>query len=324
MLFVNCPVKEKSPIETLIDTGANTDLITQKFINKLGLVHYVNESNCPELQTPDGSFSVLGKVELQTSFSRASSTNVDGKHISTDPVEFLVVGPDWHGPDLMLGKPWLQKMAQRLICMSQINVLDILPLLSLIAILTWFSIRLAKLNAELNARDANFTAEVQRILLLINSFTTRLDEIEQVLERYNNHFGRISSEFDSINESITTFQPLFNQHHAIIQRIEQDQQSETNLSEDSSNSHNSSINSSYSPNSSASSSSQQSFSGITLTIWTRFKQIFDRDMAQRRYTFDKMCYSVAMRIRELGGDIRSGSCKSSIMDQIGSWIDSME
>ncbi|CAJ0644632.1 9728_t:CDS:1 [Entrophospora sp. SA101] len=192
---------------------------------------------------------------------------------------------------------------------------------------------LAKLNAELNAHDANFTAEAQRILLLINSFTTRLDEIEQILEHYNNHFGRISSEFDSINESITTFQPLFNQRHAIIQRIEQDQQSETNLSEDSSNSQNSSINS-YSPNSSASSSSQRSFLGITLTIWTRFKQIFDRDMAQRRYTFDEMCYSVAMRIRELGGDIRqstiknfynrSSSCKSSTVDQIDSWIDSME
>ncbi|CAJ0918163.1 512_t:CDS:2 [Entrophospora sp. SA101] len=153
---------------------------------------------------------------------------------------------------------------------------------------------LAKLNTELNACDANFTAEAQRILSLINSFTTRLDEIEQVLECYNNHF---------------------------------DQQSETNLSEASSNSHNSSINSSCS-NSSASSS------GITLTIWTCFKQIFDRDMAQRRYTFDEMCYSVAMRIRELGGDIRqstiknfynrSSSCKSNTVDQIGSWIDSME
>jgi len=109
MLFVNCAVKEKSPIETLIDTGSDADLITQKFINELGLVHHVNESNCPELQTPDGSFSVLGKVELQTSF------NVDGKHKSTDPVEFLVVGPDWPGPDLVLGKPWLQKMVQRLI-----------------------------------------------------------------------------------------------------------------------------------------------------------------------------------------------------------------
>ncbi|CAJ0628895.1 823_t:CDS:2 [Entrophospora sp. SA101] len=90
---------------------------------------------------------------------------------------------------------------------------------------------LAKLNAELNARDANFTAEAQRILSLINSFTTRLDEIEQVLERYNNHF---------------------------------DQQSETNLSEDSSNSHNSSINS-YSPNSSASSSGKWLREDILLT-----------------------------------------------------------
>ncbi|CAJ0921401.1 19821_t:CDS:2 [Entrophospora sp. SA101] len=220
--------------------------------------------------------------------------------------------------------------------MSQINVSDILPLLQRfteenILYDSKLTEGLAKLNAELNAHDANFTAEAQRILLLINSFTTRLDEIKQILECYNNHFGRISSEFDSINESITTFQPLFNQRHAIIQRIEQDQQSEMNLSEDSSNSHNSSINS-YSPNSSASSSSQRSFSGIT--IWTLFKQIFDRDMAQRRYSFDEMCYSVAMRIRELGGDIRqstiknfynrSSSCKSSTVDQIGSWIDSME
>ncbi|CAJ0900680.1 2185_t:CDS:2 [Entrophospora sp. SA101] len=58
----------------------------------LGLLHHVNETNCLELPTPDGTFSVLGKVELQTSFSRASSTNFDGKHKSTDPVEFLVVG----------------------------------------------------------------------------------------------------------------------------------------------------------------------------------------------------------------------------------------
>ncbi|CAJ0847177.1 6834_t:CDS:1, partial [Entrophospora sp. SA101] len=40
MLFVNCAIEEKSPIETSIDTGANADLITQKFINELGLVHH--------------------------------------------------------------------------------------------------------------------------------------------------------------------------------------------------------------------------------------------------------------------------------------------
>ncbi|CAJ0843190.1 19380_t:CDS:2 [Entrophospora sp. SA101] len=232
--------------------------------------------------------------------------------------------------------------------MSQINVSDILPLLSLIAILMWFSISsiknyfngdlttrdanilnfirqrfteenilydskltegLAKLNAELNARDANFTAEAQRILSLINSFTTRLDEIEQVLERYNNHFGRISSEFDSINESIesiTTFQnPLIN--------VMQSSKESNKISK---------VKRTYLkilpihtipllililliPLLVLQDQSQRSFSGITLTIWTRFKQIFDREMAQRRYTFDEMCYSVAMRIQPL--DILCGA-----------------
>ncbi|CAJ0857698.1 10182_t:CDS:2 [Entrophospora sp. SA101] len=84
---------------------------------RLGLVHHVNETNCLKLQTPDGAFSVLGKVELQTNFSGArkvelqtnfsgaSSTNVDGKNKSIDSVEFLVLGSDWPGPDLVLGNP---------------------------------------------------------------------------------------------------------------------------------------------------------------------------------------------------------------------------
>ncbi|CAJ0835314.1 13190_t:CDS:1 [Entrophospora sp. SA101] len=127
MLFVNCAVEEAEPhcytieksIESLIDTGANADLITQTFINELGLVHHVNESNGIELQTPSGSFSVLGKVELQTSF------NVDGRHLSTDPVEFLVVGPDWHGPDLVLGKPWLQKNGATIdMCNNKLSIHD--------------------------------------------------------------------------------------------------------------------------------------------------------------------------------------------------------
>ncbi|CAJ0853853.1 5445_t:CDS:1, partial [Entrophospora sp. SA101] len=81
--------------------------------------HHVNKSNSLELQTPDGSFSVLGKVELQTSF------NVDGKHKSIDPIEFLVLGSDWPGPDLMLGKPWLQKNGAKIdMCNSQLILHD--------------------------------------------------------------------------------------------------------------------------------------------------------------------------------------------------------
>ncbi len=35
-----------------------------------------------------------------------------------------------------------------------------------------------KFNAELISRNENFTAEVQRILIMLNTFTARFDEIE--------------------------------------------------------------------------------------------------------------------------------------------------
>ncbi|CAJ0646225.1 13697_t:CDS:2 [Entrophospora sp. SA101] len=123
---------------------------------------------------------------------------------------------------------------------------------------------------------------------------------------------------------------------AIVQRNKQDQQSETNLSEASFNSPISSASSSNSPGSSASSSgsNQQSFSRISLTVWTRFKQIFDTNMALKGYNLDEMYCSVAMCIRELGESIkpitvknfynRSSGCRLNTIDQIGLWIDNME
>ncbi|CAG8769278.1 2508_t:CDS:1, partial [Ambispora leptoticha] len=64
----------------------------------------------------------------------------------------------------------------------------------------------AKFNAELTSRDESFTAEVQRILIMLNTSTARLDEIEQVLQNYHNNFGRVATEFESINASIVTLQ----------------------------------------------------------------------------------------------------------------------
>jgi len=58
------------------------------------------------------------------------------------------------------------------------------------------------------------------------------------------------------------------------------------------------------------------YTDITLTICSRFKEIFDRVAAEKKYTFDEMCYSVAMRIRELGGN-RSSDCKASTVNEIG-------
>src|SRR6185295_9421274 len=57
----------------------------------------------------------------------------------------------------------------------------------------------AKFNAELTSRDENFTAEIQRILIMLNTSTVRLDKIEQVLQNYHNKFGRVATEFESIN-----------------------------------------------------------------------------------------------------------------------------
>ncbi|CAJ0881944.1 4513_t:CDS:1, partial [Entrophospora sp. SA101] len=64
-------------------------------------------------------------VELQTNFSGASSTNVDGKNKSIDPVEFLVIGSDWPGPDLVLGNPWLQKNGTMIdMCNNKLSMHD--------------------------------------------------------------------------------------------------------------------------------------------------------------------------------------------------------
>ncbi|CAG8609145.1 7005_t:CDS:1 [Ambispora leptoticha] len=78
----------------------------------------------------------------------------------------------------------------------------------------------AKFNAEPTSCDENFTAEVQRILTMLNTSTARLDEIEQVLQNYHNNFGRVATEFESINGAISTLQNEIDRRYAIIQRIE--------------------------------------------------------------------------------------------------------
>src|SRR5688572_12128329 len=104
MKFVDCIIEEKSPIKASIDFGGNINGISQKIINELDLTYH-NESNSAELQTPLASYSILGKLKLRTSF------NVGEKHKSTEPTEFMVLGPDWpdHYPDLILGMPWLRE-----------------------------------------------------------------------------------------------------------------------------------------------------------------------------------------------------------------------
>src|SRR5438045_2974669 len=65
--------------------------------------------------------SRLGKLKLRTSFN-------DGeKHKSTEPSEFIVLGPDWpdHYPDLILGMPWLRENGATIdICNSKLSIGD--------------------------------------------------------------------------------------------------------------------------------------------------------------------------------------------------------
>ncbi|PKC54162.1 hypothetical protein RhiirA1_477853 [Rhizophagus irregularis] len=77
------------------------------------------------------------------------------------------------------------------------------------------------------------------------------------------------------------------------------------------------------------------FKGISLTIWTQFKQIFDKIKAEKRFNLEEMCLHVAVEIRELGGNIKKVTVQGfyernikkkdvyiSTLDDIGLWLDS--
>ncbi|PKC12174.1 hypothetical protein RhiirA5_373284 [Rhizophagus irregularis] len=49
------------------------------------------------------------------------------------------------------------------------------------------------------------------------------------------------------------------------------------------------------------------FRGISLTVWTRFKQLFDQIRNEKRLNTEEMCLLVAMEIRELGGKIQKNT-----------------
>ncbi|UZO19759.1 uncharacterized protein OCT59_011031 [Rhizophagus irregularis] len=85
--------------------------------------------------------------------------------------------------------------------------------------------------------------------------------------------------FSSVNASIEALQNGLIQYYAIVIRnlpIETDQQSVSNHSEASNRSHASSSRSS-------SSSGSMTFKGASLTIWTQFKEIFDKIKAEKRF-----------------------------------------
>ena len=92
-------MKKNIPIKAVIDSEANMNGISHKYISELGITYH---SGSNSIETPDASYSTLGKVNLCITFN-------DGKKHKSIPSEFIVVGPDWpdHFPDITLGMPWL-------------------------------------------------------------------------------------------------------------------------------------------------------------------------------------------------------------------------
>ena len=95
MILVNCAVGENSPTQAVLDTGADANYVSQKYISELGIT-YRSESN--NIVTSDKSYSTLGDVNLHIGFN-------DSEKRKNIPSEFVVLGPDWPGPDLILGMP---------------------------------------------------------------------------------------------------------------------------------------------------------------------------------------------------------------------------
>ena len=127
----------------------------------------------------------------------------------------------------------------------------------------------------MNLDVMDFTREAQKIFSMVNNITTKVNNIE---EACRNKFGRI-------NVVIEYLQNKINQHYAIVQRSNFDQQSVSNESE--ANSTNESETNS-SPSSSSESSNLSGILDITLDIKICFKQHFDQFMKARNYTFDEI------------------------------------
>ncbi|RIA93593.1 hypothetical protein C1645_874031 [Glomus cerebriforme] len=94
-----------------------------------------------------------------------------------------------------------------------------------------FTAELSRINnefttkiAKINSRDAGYVSEVQKILLMVDNVTTRLNNIK---EACHNDFGNISSEFTSIKIFIEALQNEMIQRYAIAQRLHHSSSSES-------------------------------------------------------------------------------------------------
>ncbi|PKC60616.1 hypothetical protein RhiirA1_17066 [Rhizophagus irregularis] len=127
---------------------------------------------------------------------------------------------------------------------------------------------------------------------MVNNIITRLNTIEEACR----------NDFSAINASIENLQNEMIRQYAVarrIQPVETDQLSMADKSETSNQSH---------ANSSGSSDSGPiTFRGISLTVWTRFKQLFDQIRDEKGLNTEEICLLVAIEIRELGGKIKKNT-----------------
>ena len=117
MIVVNYAVEKNIPIEASIDTSADVNCISQKYIGELGIAYH-NENN--SIKTLDATYSTIGKVNLHIGFN-------DSEKHKTIPSEFIVLGPEWpdYFPDLVLGGPWFRENGATLdICDSKLLLDD--------------------------------------------------------------------------------------------------------------------------------------------------------------------------------------------------------
>src|SRR6266542_3902225 len=93
MIVVNCAVEKNIPIKAVIDLGTNMNGISHKYISELGITYH-SENN--SIKTSDVSYSTLGNINLHIGFN-------NGKKHKSISGEFIILGSDWPGLDLILG-----------------------------------------------------------------------------------------------------------------------------------------------------------------------------------------------------------------------------
>ncbi|CAB4433242.1 unnamed protein product [Rhizophagus irregularis] len=134
-----------------------------------------------------------------------------------------------------------------------------------------------KVSDELYARAIEIvndldTPEIEKTFTEFNDkLTAKVDTINNIEEACSNEFGRINVVIENLQNEI-------NQHYAVVQRTEFDQQSMTNDSEAELGNSGDSTSASTNSSPSSSSSGSSNLSGIldiTSDIKIRFKQHFD-------------------------------------------------